>query len=104
MNTWPVRRARLGSTLQRKEIVLLISLTPRAWRRSRHLVRATDCRAAESGLRALDLYHLLVFCARPGGAAAEPVSLPVLELSGGVQPQPDFRDRRAHGPSLSGVD
>src|SRR6266550_9523128 len=70
----------------------------------RHLVRATDCRAAESGLRALDLYHLLVFRARPGGAEAKRVSLPVFQLSGGVQPQPDLRDRRAHGPGVSGAD
>ncbi len=31
-------------------------------------------------------------------------SLSVLQLPGGVQPQPDFRNRRAHGPGLSGLD
>ena len=63
-----------------------------------------DYRAAEPSLRALDLYHLLVLRARPGGTGAERVSLPVLELSDRVQPQPDFRDRRPHGAGLSGVD
>jgi hypothetical protein len=44
----------------------------------------------------LDSYHLLVFRARPGGAEAERVSLPVLELSGGVQPQPDLFEIGGH--------
>src|SRR6266550_8946173 len=34
MNTWPVRPASPGSALQKRAIVLLISLTPQAWRRS----------------------------------------------------------------------
>ncbi|MGH9629082.1 MAG: hypothetical protein ACRD7E_12230 [Bryobacteraceae bacterium] len=34
----------------------------------------------------------------------EQVSLPVLELSGRVQPEPGFRNRRPHGSGLSGID
>ena len=58
----------------------------------------------KSSLRALDLYHLLVFRARAGGAETQRVSLPVFQLSGGIQPQPNFRDRSGHGSGLSGLD
>ena len=34
MSTWPARHGKRESTLQKRAIVLLISLTPQAWRRS----------------------------------------------------------------------
>ena len=52
------------------------------------LSQPADYRAAAPAVRALDLHHLPVLRARPRGTAAERVPLPVLELSGRVQPQP----------------
>ena len=49
-----------------------------------YLVWTTGYRVAQPSLRALDLYHLLVFCARAGGAKTQRVSLPVFQLSGGI--------------------
>jgi hypothetical protein len=98
------RRAKRESALQKRQLFCSYPDLAGPGEDRRHLVRTTDYRAAKPSLRALDLYHLPVLRARPRRAEAERISLPILELLGGVQPEPGFRDRRRHGSGLSGTD
>ena len=70
----------------------------------RYLVSERDCRATAPVMRPLDLYHLSVFCPRPGGARAEHVSVPVFRLSDGVQPEPAISLRPSDAADIPGVD
>src|SRR5215475_3529780 len=86
-NMLPVRRTRPASPSPRKEIALLLSLTPQAW----------------PSLRALDLY-LCVLRPRFRRAETQRVPLPILQLSDRIQSKPGLPRRRAHGPGVSGPD
>src|SRR5262247_1797182 len=97
-NMLPVRRTRPASPSPRKEIALLLSLTPQAWRRLQ-----TPCPRTGPSLRALDLY-LCVLRPRFRRAETQRVPLPILQLSDRIQSKPGLPGRWAHGPGVSGPD
>ena len=66
----------------------------------RYLVSGRDCRALAPALRALDLYHLPLFCSRSGRAKEKPVSLPVLRVSNRILSQPAVPVGSADGRDL----
>ena len=56
------------------------------------------------GLRALDLQRLPWFCSRFRRTQPKRFPLSILQLSDGIQPQLDLRDRPQDGSSVSGAD
>jgi hypothetical protein len=67
----------------------------------RHPGRRSSHRAADPGMRALDLFDVFVLRARLERARTHRISLRIVGLPGRIQPQPAVPFRRANGGSLS---
>ncbi len=67
----------------------------------RHPGRRAGHRAADPGLRTMDLFHVFVLCAGLGRARAHRIPLLIFGLPGRIQPQPPVPFRRSDGGPFS---